>query len=262
MGIQRSNMLSKPTLSVAIPAMPRYLAGVSSPVRLAGGLNASPLLPGGVLSPVQLLIKKRRLPLHLQVAKPMCTASPTTRGASFRERASDSYQKHSDASLYQPNSPVVASPVQQQPNIEQQQAGSVWTPKIQRRHRRASCSAPSSDQQNSRAASRKAFKEDKQTRKAATDECEECQSSFGFFLWKHSCSSCCRVLCDDCAPHREQREARTCQDCEAPCAVFLNRIPYSPVSPKLHVQNIGVCPAASPVVISCSWNVHPAAAGA
>lgn len=56
-------------------------------------------------------------------------------------------------------------------------------------------------------------REAKQARKAATPACEGCGTSFGIFCWKHSCSACCQVMCDDCSPHRTTADARLCEGC-------------------------------------------------
>jgi hypothetical protein len=51
-------------------------------------------------------------------------------------------------------------------------------------------------------------------RKKETNDCEECNAEFGLFRWKHTCSVCTRVLCDDCAPQQhEASDARLCQSC-------------------------------------------------
>ena len=85
-----------------------------------------------------------------------------------------------------------------------------------KRHQRRG-SATTADEVYSKAAVLQSRREAKQARKAAASACEECQSEFGLFLWKHSCHSCCRVLCDSCGPHRELRNSRLCDDCQSSC---------------------------------------------
>jgi len=71
-----------------------------------------------------------------------------------------------------------------------------------------------SDVQELRAAEQESDK-DKQQRKDAVSECQDCGSSFNLFRWKHSCTRCLLVLCDSCSCNRCQLSGkRICQSCQ------------------------------------------------
>ena len=90
----------------------------------------------------------------------------------------------------------------------------VYTPtRRERKNRRRRASVATASELHPTEASSLQKREAKQARKAATSECEGCGISFGIFCWKHSCSACCQVMCDDCSPHRTTADARLCEGC-------------------------------------------------
>jgi len=104
-----------------------------------------------------------------------------------------------------------------------------------RRLRRAS--AATSNELHCASATSLHKREAKHARKAATEACEGCGTKFGIFCWKHSCSVCCQVMCDECTPQRGSVDARVCDGCHVP------RSPEQWKRKLLDGQGLMSCPA-------------------
>jgi len=87
------------------------------------------------------------------------------------------------------------------------------------------------------------FKNLKRHRKQLARRCKQCDSTFGIFRWKHTCTQCLHVVCDDCSLHRREGcNLRVCDRCrctsssqctvpEPPVGVAAVPVSGNPLSP-------------------------------